>query len=39
MGGYKELPDDWVLTATEIRETSKEMSGVSLGQRTNGKET
>ena len=37
--GHEELPGDWVTTATVIRETGREVSGVSSGQRTENTET
>ena len=32
LGDCEELPDDWVTTATVIRETGGEVFGVSFGQ-------
>uniref|UniRef100_A0A3Q3WZ90 Sodium-dependent phosphate transport protein 2A n=1 Tax=Mola mola TaxID=94237 RepID=A0A3Q3WZ90_MOLML len=37
--GCEKLPEDWVTTATVIRETGREVLGVSSGQRTDDKET
>ena len=34
LGGYKELPDDWMTIATVIREIDREVFGVSSGQST-----
>ena len=38
LGGCEELPDDWVTTATSIRETGREVFCVSSGQKTDDKE-
>ena len=38
-GGCEELPDDWITTATVIRETDREVFGASSGQRTGDMET
>ena len=38
-GGHEKLPDDWVTTATDIRETGREAFGVSSGERTDDKVT
>ena len=32
-GSYEELPDDWVTTVTGIRETGREVFGVSSGEK------
>lgn len=37
--GCEDLPDDWLTTATVIRETCQEMFDVSPGQRTDDKGT
>ena len=39
LSGLEEMPNDWVTTATGIRETGRDMFGVSSGQRTDYKET
>ena len=39
LGDCEELPDDWVTTATVIRETGGEVFGVSFRQMMDDKET
>ena len=39
LGACEELPDDWVAMATVIRQTGREVFGVSSEQRTDDKET